>query len=408
MTIIFLTHYFPPEVNAPASRTYENAKRWVVAGHRVRVVTCVPNCPDGIVYKGYRNRLFQKEMVDGIEVIRLWTFIAPNKGAFRRILNYLSYMVAAIAVGMFICKPDIMIATSPQFFCGFAGAVIKKIRRFCFVLEIRDIWPESITTVGAMKKGKVIRFLEALEKVMYNSADHVVAVGEGYRENIVAKGVARGKTSVVYNGADVERYVPMTANAAFKDKYHLSGNMIIGYIGTVGMAHGLEVMIRAAQKTRDRDWTWMVVGDGARRENLEQRSNEADLSNLIFTGRLPKEEMPRVWSALDICFIHLRKTDLFTTVIPSKMFEAMAMEKPIIMGVQGEASDILLRSGAGFIIEPENEDMLIQIVKQFADNPSQLEMLGKKGRLFVQEFFNRNALAEQYLTILENQRCEKK
>src|SRR3989339_149095 len=324
MTIIFLTHYFPPEVNAPASRTYENAKRWVVAGHRVRVVTCVPNCPDGIVYKGYRNRLFQKEMVDGIEVIRLWTFIAPNKGAFRRILNYLSYMVAAIAVGMFICKPDIMIATSPQFFCGFAGAVIKKIRRFCFVLEIRDIWPESITTVGAMKKGKVIRFLEALEKVMYNSADHVVAVGEGYREN------------------------------------------------------------------------------------LEQRSNEADLSNLIFTGRLPKEEMPRVWSALDICFIHLRKTDLFTTVIPSKMFEAMAMEKPIIMGVQGEASDILLRSGAGFIIEPENEDMLIQIVKQFADNPSQLEMLGKKGRLFVQEFFNRNALAEQYLTILENQRCEKK
>lgn len=403
MTILFLTHYFPPEVNAPASRTHENAKRWVAAGHRVRIVTCAPNCPDGIVYPGYRNRLYHRETINGIEVIRIWTFLAPNKGKFRRTLNYFSYMIMAVIVGMVIKRPSVMIATSPQFFCGFAGTLIKKLRGFKFILEIRDIWPESITTVGALRKGMPVRFLEWLERIMYRSADHIVAVGEGYRANIVGKGVPLSKTSVVYNGADIRIFKPLAPDDSLKNRFGINKGPVIGYIGTIGMAHGLEVMIRAAEKTRNENWVWMIIGDGARREALEKDARNKGLKNLVFTGRLPKEEMPRTWSILDICFIHLRKTDLFTTVIPSKMFEAMAVEKPILMGVAGEAGDILLRSGSGFVIEPENEDMLIDKAKEILSNPGLAASLGKKGRKFVLEQFNRDTLANLYLTLIQKQ-----
>jgi len=185
--------------------------------------------------------------MDGIEVLRVWTWLAPNKGHARRILNYLSYMVMAMMVGLFLRKPDIMIATSPQFFCGIAGMVLKKIRRFRFILEIRDIWPESITTVGAMKKGWIISFLEWLEKAMYRSADHIVAVGEGYRQNILSKGVTEKKTSVIYNGADLEKYIPGDRDNAFSKR-----NRLYRY-GRYGAWSGSDVAGRAKDPVHELD-----------------------------------------------------------------------------------------------------------------------------------------------------------
>jgi len=151
--ILFLSHYFPPEGNAPASRVYEMAKRWVAAGHKVEVITGVPNVPSGIIYKGYKNRLRQIEFIDGIRVTRVWTYIAANRGKIKRVINYLSYMASAVVAGLFVRKPDVVIATSPQFFCGWAGVFLARIRRVPFVLEIRDIWPSSIVAVGAMRQG---------------------------------------------------------------------------------------------------------------------------------------------------------------------------------------------------------------------------------------------------------------
>src|SRR5690606_4674938 len=261
MKILFFSHYFPPEVNAPASRTYENAKRWVKAGHQVTVITCAPNAPRGELFKGYRNRLRSVESVDGIRVVRVWSFIAANKGTWRRIVNYLSYMVSACVAALFEKRPDVMVATSPQFFCGWAGVLVHWLRRWPFVLEIRDIWPESITTVGAMKKGRAIRFLEAMEKRMYAAARHIVAVGTGYREHLGAKGVPGGKVSVIYNGVDLETFRPAPKDPAFLRRFGLEGRKVCGYIGTVGMAHGLEIMIKAAEKSRDLPWTFLIVGD---------------------------------------------------------------------------------------------------------------------------------------------------
>jgi glycosyltransferase involved in cell wall biosynthesis len=400
MKILFFCHYFPPEVNAPASRTHENARRWARAGHEVTVITGAPNAPRGELFPGYRNRLRQVEVIDDIRVVRVWTHIAANKGTWRRILNYVTYMVSAVLAAQFEKKPDVMVATSPQFFCGWAGVLMRWTRHWPFVLEIRDIWPESITTVGAMKKGRVVRFLEALEKRMYAAADHIVAVGQGYRENLIGKGVPAEKISVVYNGVDLEVFKPAPKDPEFLKRFGLEGRKVCGYIGTVGMAHRLEVMLHAAEKARIEPWTFLIVGDGARCDALRAMAQARGLDNVVFTGRLGKSEMPMAWSSLDACLIHLKKSDLFKTVIPSKMFEAMAMGVPILMGVQGEALNLILEAGAGIPVEPESADNLVAGCQEIFNGVG--EDYGAGGREFVASRFDRDILAEDYLNILIN------
>lgn len=399
MHILFLSHYFPPEVNAPATRTYEHCRRWAAAGHTVTVVTCAPNCPDGIVYKGYKNR-YSNEYINGVQILRVWTYIAPNKGFLRRVTNYLSYMVSALFHSAAMKKVDVIIATSPQFFCGWAGVILHWIKKWPFILEIRDIWPESIVIVGAMKKSKTISFLEYLEKKMYLAANHIIAVGSGYRQNIIGKGVKPEKISVVRNGVDIEHFPLISDASAVREKYHGNGKIICSYIGTVGMAHGLEVMLSAAKldKAMDTDdIMYWIVGDGAQRKSLENSARVEQLDNVVFTGRLPKENMPSIIAASDCCLVHLRGNELFSTVIPSKIFELMAMNIPIIMAVRGEAQDIVVQAGAGVIMEPDNPHSLnecIQKIKRKGKNAF-------KAREYVTKNFNRDRLAEDMLEIIE-------
>ena len=406
MHILFLTHYFPPEVNAPATRTYEHCKRWVASGHKVTVVTCAPNCPDGIVYSGYRNRFRFTEMKDGIKIIRVWTWLAPNKGFLKRILNYVSYMGSAVFHSVAMKNVDIVIATSPQFFCGWAGVLLHWFRRWPFILEIRDIWPESIVTVGAMKKSRVIRYLEVLEKKMYKAADHIVAVGEGYRQKIAEKGISPDTISVILNGVDLDRFRLVTDASANRQKYKGEQKFVCSYIGTVGMAHGLEVMLKAAKTCKNKgrnDIVFWIVGDGAERKNLETQALKEQLHNVVFTGRLPKEEMPGIIAASDCCLVHLRGTELFSTVIPSKIFELMAMNIPIIMAVRGEAQEIVKRGKAGVAMEPDNPDSLLDCIEQ-------IQKEGKHaftGREFVAAHYDRNVLALNMLQMIELI-CQKK
>lgn len=406
MHILFFTHYFTPEGNAPASRTYEHCVRWVRAGHKVTVVTCCPNVPNGVPYEGYRNRFWpQKEEIDGIQVIRVWTFLAANAGFLKRIINFLSYMMMATWSGLFVSKPSLVIATSPQFFCGWAGVLVKTLRRKPFVLEIRDIWPESVTTVGAMKRGLVIRFLEFLEKRMYRSADHIIAVGKGYRDNVAAKVDVGDRISVIYNGVDGEKFTPQPADVEFQKQYGFENRFVISYVGTIGMAHGLETVLDAAEKLKAagrEDIGFLLVGDGARREALEQECTERGLADSVrFSGLLPKTEMPRVLASSHALLVHLRACDLFTTVIPSKIFEAMAMERPIIMGVRGESADIVREAKAGLDMEPGDEDSLIECALKLKDDQALYDSLTQSGRRFVLEEFSRDAFAQRFLEIIE-------
>jgi glycosyltransferase involved in cell wall biosynthesis len=406
MRILFFCHYFPPEVNAPASRTYEHAVRWVRAGHDVTVVTCVPNCPDGVVFAGHRNKLrSQTEMIDGIRVVRVWTWIAPNKGMVFRIFNYISYMLSAVWSALWLPRPDVVVSTSPQFFCGWAGVWYHWLKRVPFVLEIRDIWPESISAVGAMKKGLVTRFLEWLERRMYLAADQIVTVGHGYQEQIAAKVPVGDRISVVMNGVDAELFAPRPRDTEFLKQWGLEGKFVCSYVGTIGMAHGLEVVIRAARILQEQgrtDIAVLIVGDGARRSELEQLAAQEGVQlHVIFTGRMSRDQMPTVLASSDACLVHLRKTELFETVVPSKIFETMAMGRPIIMGVRGESREIVKAAGAAIEMEPESETDLVNGLLTLADDPAFRESLSRSAREYVLEHYDRSQQATKMLNVFE-------
>ena len=404
MRILFFSHYFPPEVNAPASRTYENAKRWVRQGHEVTVVTCAPNCPDGILYKGYSNRLYHRETIDGIRVVRVWTYLAPNEGTARRIVNYVSYMVSAVLASVFLRKPDVLIATSPQFFCGWAGVIASKLKRVPFILEIRDIWPEGISAAGGMTRAKrTLEFVEWLALAMYRAATHIVTVGGGYKEKLIEKSVPPEAISVVTNGVDQELFTLRPANADLRRRYGLESRFVCAYIGTIGMASGLDVVLRAARRLKqqqDTNIVFLLVGDGAMRRKLEAEARAEALDNVVFTGRQDKHLMPDFLATSDACLVHLRKTPLYETVLPSKIFEAAAMGRPIILGVRGFSADLVQRAGAGLCIEPENEGELLEAVNKLACSPALREELGRSGRNYVLRNFDRETLAREYLKVI--------
>lgn len=417
MRILFLSHYFPPEGNAPATRVAALTSRWVAAGHEVTVITGVPSVPDGVVYPGYKNRcLPQEEQYERVRVIRVWTWLAPNKGTVRRILNYLSFMISASLRAIFLSRPDVLIATSPQFFCGWAGVLCHwayrlrapfASKRTRFFLEIRDIWPESIGAVGAMSEGRMFRLLEFLEKRMYAAADHIVTVGDGYRRRLLERGVRHDRISIVMNGVDRDllEAQPPTPEVV-RRQWALDGKFVCSYIGTIGMASGLEIFLRAARLLREMgrdDIRLLAVGDGAIREELQAQADLENLTNVIFTGRRTKAEMPMFLAATDLCFVHLRKNPLFETVIPSKIFEAFGMHRPILIGVDGDSRKLVEDSGGGVAIPPEDEHALVESIVHFAANRSKLTQMGEAGHHYVLEHFDRDHLASEYLQLLENQ-----
>ena len=394
MKILFLTHYFPPEVNAPASRTYEHCKEWIKNGHQVTVVTCVPNHPKGKIYPGYKNRLYQKENVDGINVIRLWTYVTANEGFVKRTLNYLSYMFSVIISIPFLPKSDVVVSTSPQFFCGLAGYFVKLFKRIPWVLEIRDLWPESILAVGAIKSPILIGILEYTEKLAYRKANHIVPVTDAFKEFINKKGINKDKITVIKNGVDLAFYQPEAVYPVFDFGFDFKGKFVASYFGTHGMAHHLETILESADILRDRnDIIFLFVGDGAEKKKLEKIKDEQKLENVIMLGQQAKEKMPLLWALSDVSLVLLKKSDLFKTVIPSKIFESMAMKKPIILGVEGEVKGMIEQGESGIVIEPENANDLANAVVKLADDKGLCSRLGNNGRAYVTHSFNRSELA---------------
>jgi hypothetical protein len=411
MHILFLSHYFFPENNAPAARVHGMAKEWAREGHRVTVLTCAPNVPAGVVYEGYRNRPYQEEWVDGIRTVRVWTYLAANRGRVRRGLNFLSYMAAAGAAGPLIRpRADVVVATSPQFFAGWAGWPVARAHGAPFVLEIRDIWPDSIVAVGALEEGRIIRVLERLEKALYDGADHIVAVGEGYRRNMLRKGVAPEKVSVITNGVDADLFTPRPPDAELRAELGFAPDtFVIAFAGTIGMASGLEVALGAAArlKAQDRaDVAFLLVGDGAVREELERRATAEGLDNVVFTGLVPRSDLPRYLASSDACLVHFRKQELFSTILPSKFFEDAAMEKPILLGFEGEARAMLDEAGCGIAFEPSDDAELAAAAVRLADDRAACARMGEAGRRYVLAHFDRRRLAHEYLEILERVREE--
>ena len=402
MRILFLSDNFPPEGNAPATRLYEHATRWVRAGHEVTVVTCAPNFPEGRLFPGYRNAWRQVEWLDGIRVVRVKTYITANEGFLKRTLDYLSFMLMATVMSVFERRPDVVVATSPQFFCALAGWMVGVLKWRPFVFELRDLWPASIMAVGAMRKSLVIRLLERVELFLYRRADAIVSVTESFREDLVARGVPRGKIHVVLNGVDLDRYEPRERDAALAREFGLEGRFVAGYMGTHGMAHALPKVLEAAERLGHReDIAFFFAGSGAERARVEQLVAERGLRNVRLIPRQPKEAMPALWSLCDVAIVPLRDTPVFATVIPSKIFESMGMGVPILMSLpEGEATAIVRRTASGVCVPPEAPQAMAEAVARLADAPSEMAALRRQARAAAPGF-SREALASRMLGVLQ-------
>ena len=400
MRILFFSHYFPPEVNAPAIRTHEHARCWVADGHEVTVITGVPSHPRGALHPGYENRWLQEEEVDGIRVIRTWMYLTPNAGFLRRIANYVLFMATAILAAPRAGRPDVVIATSPQFFCGLAGRVVAWIKRRPFVLEVRDLWPDSIVQLGQLRQPQVIRALEALETRLYRSARLIVVNSRAFIEHIAGRGISRERIELVYNGIDPELFQPRPADEDLRREHGLEDKFVVTYMGTLGLAHGLTTVLEAAERLRaEPAFHFLMIGDGAEREHLEREIAERSLGNVTLMGLRPRAEVPAWIASSDALLVMLRDLPVFQTVIPSKMFEFLAQERPLIMAAPrgGECRALLENAKAGFVLDAEDPGALADAIRFVHEHPEEAAERARAGRAWVLGDFVRDDLARRML-----------
>ncbi|MBR0741394.1 glycosyltransferase family 4 protein [Bradyrhizobium liaoningense] len=402
MRILFVTDHYPPEASAASIRCSTHAKRWIERGHQVTMLTNFPNYPDGKVFGGYRQSLYKREMYETVDVLRVPTLVFPNRGSILRILDYLSFVVTASLASAFVARPDVVIATSPHIFAAIAGWIVSRVHRRPFVFEVRDLWPDSIVAVGAMKEGRVVNLVRRMERFLYRRSDLIVTVTHATRDVLVARGIDADKIVVITNGADTAKLAPGCAPTSLRQKLGVENKVVFSYIGTVGMAHGLQLILDAADACLSRvpEAQFIIVGSGAEREELQQQAERRGLRNVVFVGRVSHDETIDYWRLSDVTLVLLKNTPLFRTVLPSKVFEALATGTPIITNVLGELERLLEPLGAAEIIEPDSVEALVDAIGELAGDPARRHLLAANAATGGKRY-ERRALADSMLEALQ-------
>ncbi len=418
MKILYISQYFPPEMGAPAARAAELARHWTQAGHQVSVLTGFPNHPTGIVPQEWRarlRRLAYREKVGEVEVFRTWLWPLPNRQTHERMRNYASFFISSALRGINLPRPDVIVATSPQLLVGLSGWWLARVKRVPFVFEVRDLWPESLTAVGLGDEKSILhRFLSQMADFLYARSDHIVVVTQAFKDLLVRqRRLAAEKISVIENGVETNLFANTMpeANAALRKQLGIEGKFAVCYIGTLGMAHGLETLLAAASDLRcppgqsqqnNHQIVFLLIGEGSEKEKIKAQAATRGLTNIQFLDQQPREKIPALISACDACLVLLKKTEIFKTVIPTKMLEFMSCARPVILGVDGQARTIVEEARCGIVIEPENSLQLAHAITQLAANPELGQSLGRNGREYAIHRFSRRSTAERYIHVLES------
>lgn len=390
MHVLVVTDNFAPERNAPAVRTYAHCRRWVARGTEVTVVTSVPNFPAGVVQAPYRNRLYQREVMAGVEVARVWTYLAPNQRVVRRSLDFLSFALSGFLAGLW--QPaDVIMATSPQLLAGVCGAALAFVRRKPWLLEIRDLWPDSIVALDMMgERHPLVRLLRAVENALYRSAARIVTTNDGLRQRLIARGVPAEKIGVVPNGVDAAEFSPRPRPQVLMRRYGLEDRFVVGYVGTQGMAHDLHSVVKAAQLLHD--VAFLFVGDGAQHLTLVRNVERLGLDNFHFVRSVPAAEVADHIACCDALLVPMKRTETLSDTMPSKIFEIAAMERPIVIGAVGIAADLIVSHNAGLAVAPENPAALAAAIERLRDEP-ELGRAMQEGCRALARDFSRDRLA---------------
>ena len=403
MRVLIVTHYFPPEIGAPQSRLSDLARYWAEGGDQVTVLTGMPNHPTGVVPPEYKGRIRAKENIDGYRVVRTWLYATPNERIVRKTLGHLSFMVSSVALGARRAgRADVVVVSSPTLFSILSGWVIARTRRARLIVEIRDLWPAIFVELGVLRNRPLIKVLEGLEMAAYRAADEVVVVTEGFRDDLLRRGVDGTKVHVVRNGVDVDAFVPAGPDSTVRE--HLgagNGETLVLYVGAHGISHGLETVAEAASKLTDQRVRFAFVGEGSAKHRLEERIAELGVTNVSMFPGVLHHQVPVLLAAADICLVPLRDVPLFGSFIPSKIFEYLASGKAVVGSVRGEPAAILRAAGA-VVVEPEDAGGLAGAIRELAADPERRADMGRRGRQYVVEHFDRCRLATTYRAILEH------
>jgi colanic acid biosynthesis glycosyl transferase WcaI len=403
MRILYVSQYFPPEMGAPSARVYELSREWVRQGHEVTVLTAFAHHPTGVKAPEDRYVLSRNETMDGIKVLRTYVYATANKGTTKRMVSYASFMASAIAIGRFqISRPDIVIATSPQLLCGLAGYVLARTLRVPCVFEVRDLWPESVLAVEALQESIVIKALRSLARFLYLRSDRIVTVGEGYRRGIHRRyGISENKIDVIRNGVDRKLFIPLPKDNGIRQEYQWNQRFVVMYVGTHGMAHNLRQILEVARAMQNEpEKLFVFVGEGGEKDELQRLTAEWRLTNVQFIDQQPKSRIPHFYASCDLGLVTLRDSPLFQEVLPSKIFEYMAMARPVLLNVNGEARQLVESASAGVYVPAGDVGAMVAMIRELSTQAERLTEMGQKGREFVLLNHDRGELANQYLKVL--------
>jgi glycosyltransferase involved in cell wall biosynthesis len=409
MKILYVSQYYPPEIGAPSARVSELSQAWAALGHGCTVLTGFPNHPTGRVPREYRRKLWNltmTEVLENVQVVRTWLAPLPNRKTWERILNYCSFCLSAIVRGLLLESPDCVIATSPQLLVGVSGLCIARAKRVPFILEVRDLWPESLIAVGVSNRHSIMfRVLSRVADMLYRGADHIVVVSPAFVDHLEKEwNVPPQKVSVVSNGVRMDLFNPGVDGAAIRAGLGLQDKFVVSFIGTVGNAHGANILIETAKLMSFAypDVVFLVVGEGAEKQKLQQHVRGAFLSNIVILDGQPRDRIPALIRCSDVCLVLLRKAEVFKTVIPTKMLEFMACGRPVVVGVEGVAKMIVENANAGICIPPENVAALIDAIVSLHSNEELRYTLGQNGNRFISRDMSRAKTAADYLDVMSS------
>jgi len=404
MRIIIVTHYFPPETGAPQARLSALAQAWAAGGDEVTVLTGMPNHPTGVVPPEYRGAIRRRERRDGYQVLRTWLYATPNEGVARKTICHLSFMITSVLLGGRASGPaDVVVVSSPTFFSIGAAWLLARLKRARLVVEVRDLWPAIFTELGVLTSRPVIRVLERLELAAYAAADTVIVVSDGFRANLIERGVPASKVHTIRNGVSLGEFDP-NARSDAQHRARLGadlGDCLVLYAGTHGISQGLASVAEAAAQLAGEAVRFAFVGEGADKQRLQHRVTELGLCNVTLLPGVSHEEIPALLAAADICLVPLRDVPLFSAFIPSKVFEYLAAGRAVVGALAGEAAQILREAGA-FVVPPADSGALAGAIKMLAADPQRRQAMGRHGRCYVEKYFDRETLARQYRKLLDS------
>lgn len=404
MRIVWLCHYFAPEIGAPQARLLEMSRAFRAEGHSVGAVTCFPNHPTGVLRPEDRGRWSRAEELDGIDVERCWSFVTPNQGFLRKSIGHLSFAATGwrgLSRASRRGRPDVVIVSSPTFFSVFTAWGWCAFRGVPWVFEVRDLWPGVFVELGVLRNRLLVGLLERMEKFLYRRATRVVPVTRSFAEDIARRGIDASKIAVVTNGVDLARFTPGPPDPAFLREEGIEGRFVVLYLGAHGISHALVRLLDAAERLRDLpDVLFAFVGEGAEKSRLVEEAARRGLPNVVFRGGVPKDRVLAWYRAAGAGLVPLRDVPLFRTFLPSKMFELLSAGVPVVASVDGEARRILEESGGAVVVPPEDAESVAAAVRALRADAERRRRMADSGRRFVEERYGRDRLAREYLEIL--------